>query len=196
MNELLQTKKITTNDYVNEINNNIDNSNYLSALTLALMIPDICSKNISDNKNIGYVKWFNKYVYRTYYDTPNSKQIKKSPKKLKNIYKVKFNGTTCYALRNAILHSGTSFIDYKKKNDRIKANVDHIELCVNSKSERKFQYGESVSVITDNDDETTVTIRINVVNFCMIMIKGYYDFLNEIEKNNIQLFSMIDWDNK
>ena len=108
---------------------------------------------------------------------------------------MKFNGTTCYALRNAILHSGTSFVDYKKENDRVKANVDHIELCVNSKSEREFQYGESVSIITDNYDETKVTIRINVVNFCMIMIKGYYDFLNDIEKDNIQLFSMIDWDN-
>ena len=52
MSELLQTK-ITTNDYVNEINKNIDNHNYLSALTLALMIPDICSKNINDNRNLG-----------------------------------------------------------------------------------------------------------------------------------------------
>ena len=196
MNELLQTKKITTNVYVNEINKNIDNSNYLSALTLALMLPDICSKNVNDNKGIGYVKWFNKYVYRTYYDIPNSKQIKKVPQKLRKIYKVKFNGTTCYALRNAVLHSGTSFVNYKKDNDRIKANVDHIELCVNSKSERDFQYGESVSIITDNYDETKVTIRINVVNFCMTMINGYYDFLKDIEKNDIQLFYMIDWDNK
>lgn len=39
-----QVRCVTTNDYIEEINNAIDSHNYLSALVLSLMLPDICSK--------------------------------------------------------------------------------------------------------------------------------------------------------
>ena len=44
-----QVRCVTTNDYIEEINNAIDSHNYLSALVLSLMLPDICSKY--DEKN-------------------------------------------------------------------------------------------------------------------------------------------------
>lgn len=67
---LPQIRDIYINDYIKEIKNSLDSHNYLSALTLSLMIPDICSKFIGKKNKSGYLYWFNKYVYRTYYDIP------------------------------------------------------------------------------------------------------------------------------
>jgi hypothetical protein len=190
MNEIQMIRDVSVNDYIDEINDAINTHNYLSALTLTLLIPDICSKSI---KNCGYVRWFNKYVYRNYFDFPKNKDI--NYKKSKT-YKIKFNGSTCYALRNAIIHSGNPNISFKKKNDRIKANVDNIELCVNGKSDKDNQYGEAITFFYFNDNIKTVTIRINIVLFAEKMINGYKDFLKDNNIDNIYLFQMIDWDKK
>ena len=77
-----QVRCVTTNDYIEEINNAIDSHNYLSALVLSLMLPDICSKydektNYND-KEKKYIKWFNKYVYRKYFNFPGKREIKRS----------------------------------------------------------------------------------------------------------------------
>lgn len=188
-------RNIGINDYIDEINKAIDCKNYLSALSLTLMIPDICSKVIGLNKKAGYVKWFNKYVYRKYYDFPKNKQIKTVSKKIRDTYKIKFNGNTCYALRCAILHSGNSYIQFERDKDKIKANIDAIELCVNSESSRDEQYGESVSIASNNwDNNKEVKIRINIITFAETMIKGYNDFLIERGNKDEKLFSIIDWD--
>ena len=56
MNEIPQIKEIVINDYIKEIENLIENQNYLSALSISLMMPDICSKfqnkKGNDKKNI------------------------------------------------------------------------------------------------------------------------------------------------
>lgn len=191
-----QIRLITSDDYVAEIKNAIASHNYLSALVLSLMIPDICSKY--DNKNNGneekkYIKWFNTYVYKKYYNVPNNKQIRKT-KLRKEMYKIKFNGSTCYALRNAIFHSGNPYLIYKNKKDRIKANVDAIELCVNGDSDINSQYGEGASITIRGDNSKSVSIRINIVLFVENMISGYNDFLMQNAINKIKLFNLIDWD--
>ena len=188
-------KNIGINDYIDEINKSIDCKNYLAVLSLTLMIPDICSKVIGLNGKSGYVRWFNKYVYRKYYDFPKKKQIKAVSKKIRHTYKIKFNGNTCYALRCAILHSGNSYIQFNDNKDRIKANIDTIELCVNSQSGREEQYGETISISSNNwDNNKEVKIRINIITLAETMIKGYRDFLFERESKDEKLFSMIDWD--
>lgn len=191
-----QVRCVTTNDYVEEINNAIDSHNYLSALVLSLMLPDICSKydeksNYND-KEKKYIKWFNKYVYRKYFNFPGKREIKKV--RNKEMYKIKFTGSTCYALRNAMMHSGNPYLEYKDKNLRIKTNVDYIELCVNGSSDRDMQHGGGASITRYNDETKSVSIRINVVIFAETMINGYRDFLSYIGKDNIKLFNMIDWD--
>lgn len=193
---LPQIRDIYINDYIKEIKNSLDSHNYLSALTLSLMIPDICSKFIGKKNKSGYVYWFNKYVYRTYYDIPRNKDIRriKKEKGMVETYKIKMNGSCCYALRNAILHSGTPYIEYKLPEDKVKSKIDSISLCVNGDSLDYEQYGESVSIIRNNQDNTHVSIRLNVVNFCNTMINGYYDFIKEYSIEDTKLFPMIDWD--
>ena len=195
MNDVPQVKYVSTNDYINEINKSIESRNYLSAFVISLMIPDICSKHWTLNRNSdekAYIKWFNKYVYRKYYNFPKKNQLKKV--KNKYMYKIKFTGETCYALRNAILHAGDPYISYKKTLFRIKANVDRIELCVNSLSERDKQYGEGVSITRSDGEIKSVIMRINIINFAEKMISGYNDYLLDNNKQNIELFTMIDWD--
>ena len=64
MNEFPQIKEIVINDYIKEIENLIENQNYLSALSISLMMPDICSKfqNKNGNDKKKYIEWFNEYV--------------------------------------------------------------------------------------------------------------------------------------
>lgn len=192
MNGLPQIREISTDDYVEEINKAIEEHNYLSVLVLSLMIPDICSKYYT---NCGYVKWFNKYVYRKQYDFSQKKDIKRNHSKSKT-YRIKFNGSTCYALRNAILHSGKPCLIFTNEKDRIKANVDNIELCVNGNSDKYSQYGEAVSITNYNDMTKKVSIRINIVIFAKKIILGYRDFLADNNIDNMKLFHMIDWDKK
>ena len=115
MSRFLQIRNVTVNHYIEEINNSIQSKNYLSALAISLMIPDMCSKKLGLEKKFGYVTWFNKYVFRKYYDYPKKQQLKKLKKGIGEIYKIKINGNVCYALRCAILHSGSSYIDFEKR---------------------------------------------------------------------------------
>ena len=182
-------KQIKIVDYINEIQSNIENMNYLSALSLALIIPDICAhiiNNTSGKKD--YVKWFNKYVFEEFYNYDTIKN--------QNNEYVQFNGMVCYALRNAILHSGSTIIKYHNKKDKPIAKIDGIELCINSKSDIHNQFGESISIVkNNNNNEIYIKIRINIINFCKNMLKGCENFLIE---NNLDdnLFLLIDWDKK
>ena len=191
-----QVLPITVGDYIKEINNAIDSHNYLSALALSLIIPDICSKYIEKEKNENdakkYIKWFNKYVYSKYYSRAYEKEVIK--KDDREIYEIEFNGAACYALRNAVLHSGSTRLKYIKNEDKIEAVVDSIELCVNSKKNRNMQYGDSVSITVYGDNTKSISIRINIVIFAENMISGYNNFLLDTNMKDIELFNLIDWD--
>lgn len=107
---------------------------------------------------------------------------------------MKLNGAVCYALRNAIIHSGTSFIEFKKSGQKEKAKIDQIELCINSESDFDRQYGESVSIRKYDQVNKEISIRVNIINLIINILNGYEEF----KKNNIntKLFSIIDWDKK
>lgn len=191
MNNFPQIRNITIDDYISEIKESINNKNYLTALSVALMIPDICRK--MSLECLSYQEWFNKYVFEKYY---NTKYIEEPIKKDRsyNLYQIRLNGEVCYALRNAILHSGTSYVEFKKSGQKDKAKIDRIELCINSMSEIDNQYGEAVSIITYNKDKKVISIRINIITLIISIIKGFEDFKNQ--NNNTRLFYIIDWDKK
>ena len=77
MKGLPQIREICVNDYINEIYSSINNQNYLSALSVALMIPDICRNQLGLKRKNGYITWFNKYVFKKYYDIPHKHYLKK-----------------------------------------------------------------------------------------------------------------------
>lgn len=151
------------------------------------MIPDICRKR----ECLSYQEWFNKYVFEKYYNTQyNEEPIKKD--RSYNLYHIHLTGEVCYALRNAVLHTGTSYVEFKKSGQKDKAKINHIELCINSMSAIDNQYGEAVSITTYNKDKKVISIRINIVILIIIIIKGFEEFKNQ--NNDTGLFSIIDWD--
>lgn len=186
-----QIRRIKIDDYINEINKSLETKNYLSALTVALMIPDICAKKIGDRK--GYAKWYNKYVYPVYYTIEYEEENVRIDRKYKTS-QVKLNGNVCYALRNAILHSGKSELIFTSDVQREQAKVDRIELCINGNSPAGRQYGEAVYITTCNKKVQEIVIRINIITLVTCIVEGYKEFKKELD--GTALFDIIDWDKK
>lgn len=191
MNNFPQIRDISVDDYILEISNCLETKNYLSALSVALMIPDICRKIIGDK--LSYQDWFNKYVFNKFYNIPKIEDIDENDESYE-LYEIKLNGDVCYALRNSILHSGTSHISFRKIGQKERAKIDRIELCVNGKSNFKNQYGESISILRFDENKKVISIRINIVNLVINILNGYEIFKKE--NSNTHLFTLIDWDKK
>lgn len=190
MDGLPQLREITLKSYLDEINKSIECRNYLSALTISLMIPDICSKYLGymNDNGKGYKMWFDKYVYEKYYVIPHSNKQTK-------ISNIKFDGKTCYSLRCSILHEGTTPLEYKYIKEEDKKRYKKVSLSVNGNSDRNSQYGEA-SFVSNYANIEELTSRINIVNLANNIIEGCNEFLREEKINDIRLFAMTDWDKK
>lgn len=87
----------------NEMIQAFQSGHFLSALTLALTIPDICGKKqYPEEKGCGirYAKWFDEYVSHQY---QNEEDI--DANSCDTCY---FDGDDCYQLRCVFLHEGTN----------------------------------------------------------------------------------------
>ena len=91
---------------IDEIYVSMNNNCFLTALTTALSIPDICGKAEYSNLKPAerYVKWFDKFI-GDYEKSPSSTDEQPY-----------MNGELIYSLRNNTLHEATYNID-QKKND-------------------------------------------------------------------------------
>lgn len=197
MFDLPQTRSITIKSYIEEINKSIENKNYLSVLTMSLMLPDICANSVGWEKKDGkgYKKWFDKYV--CLYNEPPKAQLKsKYGKKIPKTYNMKFNGKACYSLRCSILHEGTTPFEYKYLKNEKMQRIKTIELSVNGESDKDSQFGEAKRIVEIGGKTKQYTIRLNIVNLAKDIINGCNRFLNENKIDNIKLFIMIDWDKK
>ena len=96
-------------DKINDIRKALEVKAYLSALSLALTLPDICGKlECPDEQKVGvrYSKWFDNYV-SNWFNPPNEDRFPQ------------FTGELCYKLRCAFLHAGNTEIP-----------IDHFDLCI------------------------------------------------------------------
>ncbi len=185
-----QTKTISLKSYIDEINRSIECKNYLSALSIALMIPDVCC-NI-ENQIHGkeeYIQWFDKYV-SVDFEIPNDELRNKYGDNIPEIEMIRFDGKKCYELRCAMIHEGTPPAQISQK----KKKINNIELSINSQSERNEQYGEAKTIMRYGGKKQ-YTLRINIVHICEYIIKGAYAFLEARGVEDIEMFTMIDWDN-
>lgn len=170
MNEIPQIRDITIDDYIEEINKSLVNKNYLSALSVALMIPDICKK--LDNEDLSYSQWFNKYAFPKYYNLEYVEEpIKKD--RLYNLCQIRLDGNICYALRNAIHHSGTSYIRFNQHHQKERTKIDRIKLCINSDSPLESQYSEAVFIVTYDENKRNISIRVNIFSLIVDIINGF-----------------------
>ena len=94
--------------------------NWYSAISVALMLPDICCKATDGEKTNGkkYAQWFNEFVgeyYRTSYSEARLAQVEQhAPEIFEKIrHQTKLSGNDCYALRCAFLHEGSGEITHQ-----------------------------------------------------------------------------------
>lgn len=157
------------------------NGTYLSALALALTIPDILGKIQYDrypkmDSRDKYVRWFNDWVYK-YFEIPKSKN------KDFNDYDelIKFDGSVCYILRNEFLHNGKNI----SKENKIK--IDRFELCV---SDSEWQFGDGYGCQICDGKITETHRRINISNLLDNFINATEDYLKQRE-DGLEQYEMI-----
>lgn len=152
---------------INEIRTDIKNDCYLSALMMALSIPDICSKAVSSDKTTSrsrYIKWFDDNLVDNY----RCKEDLLDPE---------LTGEVLYELRCSIFHSG--FFDLQNKS-KIKGQdeINEFRLYADKLSNNYVISG------TIND---RVVIEVNIVKLCeLLCLLGEFYY-----KNNIEIFNEI-----
>ncbi|WP_345831021.1 hypothetical protein AAGR22_06660 [Erwinia sp. HDF1-3R] len=114
---------------VDSIQNTLNSKNWLSALYMAITLPDICAatENVVSGNGARYRDWFNRYMkkkydsanYYEYVEAYHPERIKILPQEILDGYKkeptkVKFTAESCWALRNATLHEGMDEDKLKK----------------------------------------------------------------------------------
>lgn len=95
--------------YIKDIRKSLENECYFSALSLALVLPDICGTIEYPDKQVyeRYIEWSDNYLIPRMYNKGDQNGI---------------SGETLYNLRNRYLHQGSAQVDNKKlknKDNRI-----------------------------------------------------------------------------
>lgn len=151
---------------ISEIKKALDSNCYLAALSLSLIIPDICGQrefldlvNKKGKKLSGqlYRKWFDEYI-GNYENSPSDPDDWP-----------RLTGEVCYALRCAVFHEGNTKVAKKYK----KFTLENFELKIEKKN--KFDiYVEKTGYDTRFDENgneiVTSKIRVDVRNLCNKMI--------------------------
>lgn len=149
----------------------LENERYISALSLALTLPDICGRAEFPSKKTSvaerYIKWFNQFM------TPYKKSI--SPYSYDMPY---LSGELVYNLRNALLHSGNPNITKSDVKEEL-CKVDKFELMIGKTytgDTSMVAYGKNMSVVKS---EYTVNVYLLCTRLCHVA-KEYY--LNNKDK--------------
>ena len=107
----MKVKEFGVQQRIEEIRRALEVDMPISALSLALTIPDICGKieNLAENDKANFIAWFDKYITpqylpQQYIDNNDDLQLSK---------KRAMTGTRCYGLRCAVLHTGNEDIEEK-----------------------------------------------------------------------------------
>ena len=148
---------------IKEINDCLEHECFLTALGMALTLPDICGKAAypTDSTTKRYIKWTNKYI--------SAHEKDDSPYGDDMPY---FSGEVLYNLRNSFFHQGNPNIDSSKVKDS-RCKVDEFNLIIGS-----IISGDTSSVhYGDNQQVIYRRLDINIVNLCTKLTRtaeGYY----------------------
>ena len=180
------------NTMIKEIEQNLQNKCYLSALMLALIIPDICScaENGYTKETIGerkrrvgteYKDWCRKYIIneaRDKYEISTSWCI---DKKL-----LQFNEDVIYSLRNKLLHNGNPNTDRKIFED---SGCNYENMNINLIFKDDEIYDEISSSIEGWGEPTNATLNIPVGILCFRIVIAAKTFIRE----NAEKFKFFDY---
>ena len=189
--------------YIEEIRKSLEQKCYISALALALIIPDIGGsiefpeyrrKDKKDKKGrevrdikAQYSAWFEKWVQPPYVALKNS--LDDNLIDQKNY----FTGEMCYSLRCQFLHEGNSNIrPYGRESGENGVKVEYVfELSING--------GEAYGKITEESNEyiemIRYMVRINVEELCERICKGAEEFCQDRKQDEFRnhVLNIIDF---
>lgn len=169
---------------IDDMNNALSANCYLAALSIALMLPDICGKAAYPNLKVGdrYKAWYDEFVGK--YEIPPAEE--NCPDYTKMPY---LSGEVVYSLRNSFLHQGTPNIESEK----IKAEenkIDNFSLVIESKN--KFGIYSDASGLWNGKIRT---YRVNIRRLCFIIGANASAYYKENKsKFNFFNYTIIDWD--
>lgn len=177
--------------YIEEIRKSLEQKCYISALALALIIPDIggaiefpeCKRKDKKGREFRNIKaqysaWFEKWVQPPYVALKNS--LDDNLIDQKNY----FTGEMCYSLRCQFLHEGNSNIrPYGRESGENGVKVEYVfELSING--------GEAYGKITEESNEyiemIRYMVRINVEELCERICKGAEDFCQDRKQDEFR----------
>ncbi|MFL1609927.1 hypothetical protein [Acinetobacter baumannii] len=148
--------------YLDSIQIALRTKNHFAALSISLMMPDICSSIEAEaNKGSGalYSKWFDKYLssYYTdkYFDTPT----------------VYLSGKECYALRCSYLHQGIHDIGHQIILKDALNTCNRIQFVADDMPQDKLKMGK------------LTVLNLNI--FCLKIIEAVEIWLNENRNNKM-----------
>ena len=135
---------------VKEINICLENKCYMSALTIAMTLPDICGKAEYPEMRTGdrYMKWYNNYVFN------------------EDPFELHFPKELAYSLRCNLLHAGDPItdIDILKKSDSKKLKVEKFGLIIRENSNNNTM--ESSKSYEDGGITIYKYYDVNVLHLC------------------------------
>lgn len=170
---------------VEEVRKQLEADNHLSALMIALTIPDICGKILYPKDKCGerYRKWFDMYI-GDYEQSPFAKE----DEKWRDMPYM--DGRSCYKLRCSLLHSGSDDIAEEINLNEFRLLFGKSAILGSSAIEQRIDYMTDGSIIEGNKIRK---LDVNVNDFCNKIIWAAEAFLrNEIkDKTDIPTIQII-----
>ena len=179
-----------------DINKALDAEAYISALALALTIPDMCGKSEYPNEKSSrkrYIDWFDTYMGVP----PREKILEKLTDRENETIMPYLTGHVVYQLRCNLLHETTPIIekndvvDDNKEIDEV-WNVDKFVLITEQKKD--FDMYVHVSSIRWTSGEERI-YKLNIRKICADLMYVATAYFNKYpDKKPIIQFVLFDWD--
>lgn len=161
--------------YIKDIRKSLENECYFSALSLALVLPDICGSIEYPDKQVyeRYIEWSDNYLIPRMYNKGDQNGI---------------SGETLYNLRNRYLHQGSAQVDNKKLKNKDN-RIDKI-ILVTGKNPKI-----SETIITLKNSDYGVLHRLEVIHLnylCEMICEVVEEYMNENSKQYSSDIIIID----
>ena len=170
---------------VKEINIALDNKCFISALSNALILPDICGKaqfpELAKQTRQRYIQWYDEYIGQ--YETDRLGKENNLPY---------LSGEVVYNLRCALLHQGDPHINEEK------LDIQYFELVVQTKNRASHFCGSSgirTDYMSDGTERKTRILSVSVLDLCYKLCtcaKHYYN--NNKEKFDFFNYNVVNCD--